>query len=78
MNKPLNHEIMVVMGDNREYAEGRVENARLKRQALQIAMQLPESKAEALEVLQYVRELVDWELGNSTAAIVRLVAPATG
>lgn len=34
---------------------------RLKRYAVQIATQLPENRDEALQVLDYVRELVEWE-----------------
>lgn len=41
-----------------------VEALRLKRQAVQIATQLPENKEEALKVLDYARELVQWEAEN--------------
>jgi hypothetical protein len=36
-------------------------DARLRRFALQIAVQLPEDKKEALRVLGYMRELIDWQ-----------------
>ena len=37
------------------------DDARLKRYAFQIAIQLPESKEEALRVLEYARDLIDWQ-----------------
>lgn len=33
----------------------------LRRYAIQIAQQLPENKEDALALLRYIRELVDWE-----------------
>lgn len=37
------------------------EAACLKRYAIQIATQLPENRDEALRVLEYVREIVEWK-----------------
>lgn len=50
----------------------------LKRQALQIVMQLPDEREEALKVLGYARELVDGFLSEGaeegpSGEVVRLV-----
>lgn len=47
----------------------------IKRMACQIYTQLPEDKREALQVLQYVRQIIfclgeDWEVVVKTAAIL--------
>lgn len=34
---------------------------RLKRCAVQLAAQMPESRAECLKVIEYLAELVEWE-----------------
>ena len=34
---------------------------RLKRHAIQIAIQLPEDRAEALKVLEYAADLIEWQ-----------------
>lgn len=38
------------------------DRVREKRNALQIVAQLPENRDEALRVLAYARELIDWEV----------------
>ena len=43
------------------------EAAGLKRYAIQIATQLPENRDEALRVLDYVREIVEWETPEAAA-----------
>ena len=50
----------------------------LKRIAQQIAVQLPQDRNEAILVLDYVRELMEWEHGTTGAVIlpfVRAVLP---
>ena len=37
------------------------DESRLKRYALQIAAQLPDGREEALRVLEYAKQLVEWE-----------------
>lgn len=57
------------------------EAACLKRYAIQIATQLPESREEALLVLEYARELVDWESPGTMADGVvplRRLGPRSG
>ncbi len=45
----------------------------LKRQAMQIVTVLPEDRAEALQILDYARKLLDWEIATDVAsAVVRL------
>jgi len=48
-------------------------NARLKRYALQIASQLPDNKMEAMRVLEYLRDLVEWEDEEPEQRVVDLV-----
>jgi len=48
----------------------------LKRLALQIAMQLPDDKREALRTLEYIRELVDWHDESAGKPVLRIVGPA--
>lgn len=49
------------------------EATRLKRYAIQIAAQLPEDREEALRVLQFARELVDWGMPEPAAKSLHLV-----
>jgi len=51
----------------------RHDEARLKRNAIQIATQLPENREEAMRVLELARELVDWEDAEPTMPILALV-----
>ena len=52
-------------------------NPSLKRLALQIAIQLPDDKREALRTLEYIRELVDWHDDESAGKpVLRIVGPA--
>jgi hypothetical protein len=50
------------------------DHARLRREALQIAIQLPADRAEAIAVLRYTREiLLDFLLqDDSEATVIRL------
>jgi len=41
--------------------------SRLKRYALQVVTQLPDSRAEAMLVLEYARELVEWQAEHDLA-----------
>ena len=52
------------------------EALRLKRYAVQIATQLPENREEALRVLEFAREIVEWGTQAETAGL-RLIR-ATG
>lgn len=45
----------------------------LKRLAEQLSMQLPDDKIEALLVVEFMRELVNWEHASDVAGVVRLV-----
>ena len=49
------------------------DDARLKRHAIQIATQLPENREEALRVLDYARELVDWEDETVERPVLELI-----
>jgi hypothetical protein len=46
---------------------------RLKRYALQIVCQLPDSRVEAMKVLEYARELVDWEAEHDPRPVLQLI-----
>lgn len=51
--------------------------AKLRRFALQVVQQLPENKADALLVMEFVREIILWENGilvEAAGKIVRLGA----
>jgi uncharacterized Rossmann fold enzyme len=50
-----------------------VDCVRLKRYALQIVAQLPDSREEAMKVLEYARELIDWEAENDPAPVLQLI-----
>jgi hypothetical protein len=45
----------------------------LKRLAEQLSMQLPDDKGEALLVVEFMRELVNWEHAADAAEVLRLV-----
>lgn len=45
----------------------------LKRLAEQLCMQLPDDRAEAFLVLEFMRELVNWEHADAVGDLVRLV-----
>lgn len=47
---------------------------RLKRHASEIVSQLPPDRDSALRVLDYARELVEWEAGSVPA--LRIVTPS--
>ena len=44
--------------------------ARLKRYAVQIATQLPDNREDAMRVLDYARELVEWAEPEEGAQVV--------
>ena len=46
---------------------------RLKRHAVQIATQLPENREDALRVLEFAREIVEWEDGGAVASVLKLI-----
>jgi hypothetical protein len=46
---------------------------RLKRYALQIVAQLPDGQEEAMKVLEYARELIDWEAEHDPAPVLQLI-----
>lgn len=52
---------------------GRQRQAMLKRHALQIAVQLPEKPAEAIEVLELVKELIFWREKHDEKTPLRAV-----
>lgn len=52
------------------------EASRLKHYALEIVAQLPLDKSEALRVLTYARELVEWQDEAPKADVIQLVAGA--
>ena len=45
---------------------------RLKRHAVQIATQLPENRVDALRVLEFAREIVEWADGD-TGAVAKVL-----
>ncbi len=53
--------------------DGKNDDARLKRFALQIATQMPENRQEAMRVLEYLKELVEWEDGEVSEPVLQLI-----
>jgi len=47
--------------------------SRLKRYALQVVAQLPDNRDEAMRVLEYARELVDWEAEHDPKPVLQLI-----
>lgn len=45
----------------------------LKRLAEQLCMQLPDERTEAILVLEFMRELVNWEHADVAGEVLRLV-----
>jgi hypothetical protein len=57
----------------RQMCDSGGECLRLKRYALQLVAQLPDSRDEAMKVLEYARELIDWEAENDPAPVLQLI-----
>lgn len=49
------------------------ENVCFRRQALQIAAQLPADPEQAKKILDYALEIIEWQAGNKEKAHISLV-----